>query len=65
MSKQASHVVLHSIYSGRYWEYLDMDIDIALYMYLPPLERKMRRGEREREVRYVPRYVCLEVVSHE
>jgi len=22
-------------------------------------------GEREREVRYVPRYVCLEVVSHE
>lgn len=47
-----------------------MDIDIALYMYLPPLAWRGKDAGREaenaeREVWYVPRYVCLEVVSHE
>lgn len=51
-SKQAScHVVLHSIYSRRYWEYLDMDIDIALYMYLPPRLAKERCGREAENAR--------------
>lgn len=43
-------LVLHSIYSRRYWEYLDMDI--ALYMYLPPSwRRKDVAGKEARNAR--------------
>lgn len=43
-------LVLHSIYSRRYWEYLDMDI--ALYMYLLPIwRRKDVAGKEARNAR--------------